>query len=75
MSNTYQFLTMPNGHLERQTTFDFKPQCGDGNILNYIATIKSVASHQSNPNEPIQLCRVHSNQFICALCDKFYSAK
>ena len=48
-------------------------QSGDGNILPYIATIKMVASHSTNPNEPIQLCKGHSNQFICLQCDKFYT--
>ena len=66
--------------LERQITFGLpttpkQPTCGDGNILNYIATIKAVASHSNNPDVPIQLCKEHSNKFICALCDKFYRAK
>jgi hypothetical protein len=52
---------------------NFWTQSGDGNILPYIATIKMVASHSTNPNEPIQLCKGHSNQFICLKCDKFYA--
>jgi len=51
----------------------FSGQSGDGNILPYIATIKMVASHSTNPNEPIQLCKAHPNQFICLSCDKFYT--
>lgn len=43
---------------------------GEG-VLPYIATIKIVATHENNPNEPITLCKGHSNQFICEKCSKF----
>ena len=67
-------LVRPPSTLERQTTI-FSPQSGDGNILPYIATIKSIATHSNNPDVPIQLCKGHSNQFICASCHKFFCAK
>lgn len=52
--------------------FPFSVKSGDGNVLPYIATIKEKHTHSNNPNVPIQLCKEHSNQFICALCDKFW---
>jgi len=44
-------------------------------ILPHIATIKSVATHTSNPDKPITLCVAHSNQFVCQHCDKFFERK
>lgn len=52
--------------------FPFSIKSGDGNVLPYVATIKETHTHSNNPNVPITLCVGHSNQFICALCDKFY---
>ncbi len=53
-------------------SFPFSVKSGAGNGLPFVATIKEVSSHSNNPNVPITLCVGHSNQFICALCDKFY---
>lgn len=51
--------------------FPFSVKSGDGNVLPFVATVKDAPSHSNNPNVPITLCVGHSNQFVCALCDKF----
>lgn len=66
-------FSMLNGNVVYPTisTNNFSVKSGDGNVLPYIATIKAVATHKTNPNEPYTLCSVHTNQFVCAKCDKF----
>lgn len=73
MDYSLVYKVAPNGEVipPKINPFPFSVKSGDGNVLPYVATTKSVVSHSNNPDVPITLCVGHPNQFVCALCDKF----
>lgn len=74
------FLNPPFFPPRRRTESVFIPQnivstINGDSILPHIATIKSVATHVNNPDQPITLCNKHNNRVICPHCDKFFELK
>lgn len=65
---------MLNGDVVYPTisTNNFCVKSGDGNVLPYIATIKTAHTHANNAETPYKLCDQHGNRFICGKCNKFF---